>query len=136
MERFLIDISKKAGKVALKHFGKVGVKYMKSDALWDCVTGADRGRLAGRAFDREGSGSGEHVIGLAHALVRRLRCRGTRWHQHMIDVRPGRREDRRSQHTARQDGGRRRRCGAASAREAGAPPRALPSRRGLLVCAR
>ncbi len=41
MERFIQKIAKEAGTAVLKKFGKVGVKYMKSDALWDCVTEAD-----------------------------------------------------------------------------------------------
>ncbi|MBI3573469.1 hypothetical protein HY090_00270, partial [Candidatus Kaiserbacteria bacterium] len=31
----------RAGEAALKLFGKVGVHYMKSDNVWDCVTKAD-----------------------------------------------------------------------------------------------
>ena len=41
MDRFIQTIAKKAGTAVLKKFGKVGVKYMKSEALWDCVTEAD-----------------------------------------------------------------------------------------------
>ncbi|MEK9153984.1 MAG: inositol monophosphatase [Patescibacteria group bacterium] len=41
MDRFIQKITKAAGRAVLKKFGKVGVKYMKSDALWDCVTEAD-----------------------------------------------------------------------------------------------
>lgn len=41
MDRFIREIAKKAGTAVLKKFGKVGVKYMKSAALWDCVTEAD-----------------------------------------------------------------------------------------------
>ena len=41
MEKFIQQIAKKAGREVLKRFGKVGVKYMKSEALWDCVTEAD-----------------------------------------------------------------------------------------------
>ena len=41
MDRFIQKIAKAAGAAVLKKFGKVGVKYMKSEALWDCVTEAD-----------------------------------------------------------------------------------------------
>ncbi|MBI4093831.1 inositol monophosphatase [Candidatus Kaiserbacteria bacterium] len=41
MEKFIQDITKKAGTAVLKQFRNVGVKYMKSDDLWDCVTQAD-----------------------------------------------------------------------------------------------
>lgn len=41
MERFIQEITKKAGVVVRKQFRTVGVKYMKSDELWDCVTQAD-----------------------------------------------------------------------------------------------
>ena len=41
MEKFIQQIAKKAGAAVIKKFGKVGVKYMKSEALWDCVTVAD-----------------------------------------------------------------------------------------------
>jgi len=41
MEKFIQTISKKASAVVLERFGKVGVKYMKSDQAWDCVTEAD-----------------------------------------------------------------------------------------------
>ena len=41
MEKFIQRIAKKAGDAVLKRFGRVGIKYMKSDALWDCVTEAD-----------------------------------------------------------------------------------------------
>lgn len=41
METFIQQITKKAGAVVLKQFRKTGVKYMKSEALWDCVTQAD-----------------------------------------------------------------------------------------------
>ncbi len=40
MEKFLQDITKKAGKIILSKFGKVGVKYTKRDAA-DVVTEAD-----------------------------------------------------------------------------------------------
>src|SRR3989344_2870982 len=40
-DAFIQVIAKKAGVAALRRFGKVGIKYMKSDALWDCVTEAD-----------------------------------------------------------------------------------------------
>ena len=41
MEKFIQTIAQKAGSAVLRKFGKVGVKYMKSQALWDCVTEAD-----------------------------------------------------------------------------------------------
>lgn len=41
MEKFIQQITKKAGAAVIKQFRKTGVKYMKSDALWDCVTQAD-----------------------------------------------------------------------------------------------
>ncbi|QQG37694.1 MAG: inositol monophosphatase [Candidatus Kaiserbacteria bacterium] len=41
MDRFIRTITRAAGTAVMKKFGKVGVKYMKSEALWDCVTEAD-----------------------------------------------------------------------------------------------
>ena len=41
MDTFIQKIAKAAGAAVMQKFGKVGVKYMKSDALWDCVTEAD-----------------------------------------------------------------------------------------------
>src|SRR3989344_835311 len=41
MDTFIQKIARSAGVAVMKKFGKVGVKYMKSDALWDCVTEAD-----------------------------------------------------------------------------------------------
>lgn len=41
MGTFIQRIVKSAGDAVAKRFGKVGVKYMKSPALWDCVTEAD-----------------------------------------------------------------------------------------------
>lgn len=41
LEHFIQTTTKKAGRVVIKQFRKTGVKYMKSDALWDCVTQAD-----------------------------------------------------------------------------------------------
>jgi len=41
MDTFIQRVTKKAGVAVLKRFGKVGVKYMKSEALWDCVTEGD-----------------------------------------------------------------------------------------------
>ncbi len=41
MDKFIQRIAKEAGVAVMKKFGKVGVKYMKSDALWDSVTEAD-----------------------------------------------------------------------------------------------
>lgn len=41
MEKFIQAIAKKAGDAVLERFGKVGVHYSKTDAIWDVVTKAD-----------------------------------------------------------------------------------------------
>jgi myo-inositol-1(or 4)-monophosphatase len=40
-EKFIQDITRKAGEAALKRFGTESVRYMKSADLWDVVTNAD-----------------------------------------------------------------------------------------------
>jgi myo-inositol-1(or 4)-monophosphatase len=40
-EKFIQDTVRKAGKETLRLFRKTGVKYMKSEYAWDCVTEAD-----------------------------------------------------------------------------------------------
>lgn len=41
MERFIQEITKKAGAAVMKRFGKEGVHYAKSDRVWDVVTKSD-----------------------------------------------------------------------------------------------
>ena len=41
MEKFIQQITKKAGATVLRRFGKDGVHYTKSHERWDVVTKAD-----------------------------------------------------------------------------------------------